>query len=303
MTEKPSNTANHQRLKEMMCHLTPKGAVIPYNICYDSNDELWVASKGGLFKMDDDASKVLFESKNEFPKKIAPYTQVIHHNGKIIHVFTEDKAALTQFRILDLNGKIEHEQFIDGKIQSLAVNAEGDIFMTKQPMAGQDESMIYKSSIDCPLGWDELCSSFDFAFQAICVYDENTIAVATTSLPINICSKQSIKWIDTNSGDITGTFSKAGKEDGEIYFPRCMQRYEDDIVVMDKTGRLQRFHRSGDFHQVAAKIDAYIGNGFVVRGDKAILVCSGIVVDKDNESLCDDWIEAIHLDGSCWTKN
>lgn len=57
-------------------------------------------------------------------------------------------------------------------------------------------------------------------------------------------------------------------------------RYEDDIVVMDKTGRLQRFHRSGDFYQVAARIDAYLGNGFVVKEDKAILVCSGIVVDK-----------------------
>lgn len=37
---------------------------------------------------------------------------------------------------------IEHEQFIDGKIQSLAVNSNGDFFMTKQPSS--DESIIYK---------------------------------------------------------------------------------------------------------------------------------------------------------------
>lgn len=63
---------------------------------------------------------------------------------QIIHVQTDDKAALTEFRVLDLNGEIEHEQFIDGKIQSLAVNSDGEFFMTKQPAAGSDESIIYK---------------------------------------------------------------------------------------------------------------------------------------------------------------
>jgi hypothetical protein len=43
-----------------------------------------------------------------------------------------------------LNGDVEHEQFIDGKIQSITVNENGDFFMTKQPEAGADESIIYK---------------------------------------------------------------------------------------------------------------------------------------------------------------
>uniref|UniRef100_A0A915D875 Uncharacterized protein n=1 Tax=Ditylenchus dipsaci TaxID=166011 RepID=A0A915D875_9BILA len=280
MTESASKTSNHQRLKEMMCHLTPKGAVIPYNLCYDSTGQLWVSSKGGLFKLDESASNVLFERKNMFPKKIAPYTQVVHYEGKIIYVMTEDKANLTEFRVLDLDGKIEHEQFIDGKVQSLTVDQEGNIFMTKQPSLGTTDSIIYKSTIDCLLDWEELCSSSDFAFQNICAYDKDTLAVAATSLPINLYSKQSIKWVNSISGEVLDTFSTAGKEEGQIFFPRCMQRYQDDLLVMDKTGRVQRFLRNGSYTQLSARIDAYIGNGFVVRNDEAVIACTGIVLDE-----------------------
>lgn len=49
---------------------------------------------------------------------------------------------------------------------------------------------------------------------------------------------------------------------------------------MDKTGRFQVFDKSGNFKEVAGCIDAYIGNGFVVRGDEAVIACSGIVTDS-----------------------
>lgn len=83
MTEAPSKTSNHQRLNEMMVHLTPKGALIPYNLCFDPSGCIWVASKGGLFKLNSDGKEVLFQYKNEFPKKMAPYCQVKHHNDKV----------------------------------------------------------------------------------------------------------------------------------------------------------------------------------------------------------------------------
>lgn len=83
MTEAPLINTNHQRLKEMISHLTPKGAVVPYNLFIDSNNNFWVSSKGGLFKINANGSEVLFESKNLFPKKIAPYTQVIYYNEKV----------------------------------------------------------------------------------------------------------------------------------------------------------------------------------------------------------------------------
>lgn len=104
MAEKPSNTANHQRLKEMMCHLTPQKAIVPYNVCFgkpiafhnfllfilhnfiDSEGHLWVASKGGLFKFDSTGTKLLFDLKNDFPRKMAPYAQVLPFNSKVILV-------------------------------------------------------------------------------------------------------------------------------------------------------------------------------------------------------------------------
>lgn len=57
-------------------------------------------------------------------------------------------------------------------------------------------------------------------------------------------------------------------------------RYQDDLLVMDKTGRFQRFLRNGKFSEVCAKIDAYLGNGFTIRNDEVIVACSGIVLDK-----------------------
>lgn len=36
----------------------------------------------------------------------------------------------------------------------------------------------------------------------------------------------------------------------------------------------------GSFVRVAAQIDAYLGNGFTVDGDSALLACSGIVLDQ-----------------------
>ena len=83
MTEPPSKTSNHQRLNEMMAHLTPKGAVIPYSLAFDSDNCIWIASKGGLFKLNPAGDKVLVEIKNIFPKKYAPYCQVIVHENKV----------------------------------------------------------------------------------------------------------------------------------------------------------------------------------------------------------------------------
>lgn len=83
MTEQLSKTSNNLRLNEMMCHLTPRGAVIPYNICVDLHENIWVATKGGLFKFDKNGKEILFERKNTFPKKIAPYCQVICFKDKV----------------------------------------------------------------------------------------------------------------------------------------------------------------------------------------------------------------------------
>ena len=52
------------------------------------------------------------------------------------------------------------------------------------------------------------------------------------------------------------------------------------MLVLDKTGRIQKFSSAGQFEEVAAKIDDYLGNGFTTKGDEAVIACSGIVVDQ-----------------------
>lgn len=84
MTEQPSKISMNQRSKEMMCHLTPCNALIPYTVCVDVHENIWVASKGGLFKFDKNGKQVLFERKNCFPKKIAPYCQVFYFENKVL---------------------------------------------------------------------------------------------------------------------------------------------------------------------------------------------------------------------------
>lgn len=117
---------------------------------------------------------------------------------------TDDKAALSEYRLLDLNGNVLHEYFIDGKINCLTINESGELFMTKQRLKEEEESIIFKyrafvfsllqifsfmSSIDSPVAWDELSSTFDFSFQSLCAYDKRTLAVSVIFFPSNIYSK------------------------------------------------------------------------------------------------------------------
>ncbi|KHN74471.1 Uncharacterized protein C45G9.5 [Toxocara canis] len=268
------------------------------NLCLDRENNVWVAAKGGLFKFDADGKNLLFERKNPFPKKISPYCQVLHYDGKIIHAYAEEQSGTTELRIFDLSGNMLHEQFIDGKVFSLAISEEGDLYMTKQPFG--EDSIIYKTSIDCPLGWDEVVSEDEYIFQAMCILDSNTLLVSTCSAPINMYSKQSLRIVDVAKQSVVKSFSTKGKNDGEVHFPRCIQRYGNDAVVLDKTGRLQRFSRDGQFVGIVAQIDAYLGNGFIVEGERAVIACSGIVLNTAQEAVCDDWLEKINLDGSRW---
>ncbi|KAF7634682.1 hypothetical protein Mgra_00005930 [Meloidogyne graminicola] len=164
----------------------------------DDSNNLWVACKGGLFKFDDSSTKKLvFSMKNDFPKKIAAYPQILLYKSKLIYVTGDSE--LIQFRILDQSGNIEHSSFIEGKVQSLAITKQGDLFMTKQmkpseqtqtdSSGGMDESIIWRSHIDFPSAWDEFSSSFDECFQCLCLLDDETLAVSVASIPVNIYSK------------------------------------------------------------------------------------------------------------------
>ncbi|VDK81938.1 unnamed protein product [Litomosoides sigmodontis] len=297
MTEAPSKTANHQRLAEMFVHLTPLGARIPYSVSIDNQQNIWVATKGGLFKIDR-FGKLLFQEKNDLTKKAEPFCQVSFHENKIIYAYSECMSGLTLFRVMTLDGETISEQFVDGKIRSLSLNDGGEMFLTKR-VRGED-SIIYSSDICCPSCWREIICEDEYMFQTLCTLSDDILVVSTCTLPINIYSRQSLRLINVREGKVIKSFSKEGKEDGQIFFPLSIQKYGSNILVLDKTGRIQQFTQDGDFVRVAAKIDAYLCNAFVVDGNVALMACSGIVLDKDNETICDDWLEKVPLDGSKW---
>uniref|UniRef100_A0A0K0EM03 EIF2A domain-containing protein n=1 Tax=Strongyloides stercoralis TaxID=6248 RepID=A0A0K0EM03_STRER len=300
MAEKPSDTSDNQRLKQMFCHLTPKKAVVPYTMAFDDEKNIWIASKGGLFKLSPDGKKILWSKENAFPKKMSAYTQVVFHDSRIYHIQNEDKTGLSEFKIYSTTGEELHDSFIDGRVQSLVINSENQMFMTKQAETGQDEFFIYTTTIDKPTKWDELVVLDEKAFQTLCLYDDNTLVVATVSIPINMYSKEWLRFVDIKGKKLSPPFSTHGKNEGQIYFPRAIKRYEDDIIVLDKTGKFQRFDRQGKYLETSATIDAFLGNGFEIVGDEAWIICSGIVYDESQETICDDWLEKITLDGSSW---
>ncbi|VDO20636.1 unnamed protein product [Brugia timori] len=313
MTETLSNTANHQRIAEMFVHLTPLGARVPYSISLDNMRNIWVATKGGLFKMDR-FGELLYQEKNDFTKKAEPFCQVsfcedkallrqrqflvIFVSFQIIYAYSEYMSGLTLLKVMTLDGETISEQFVDGKIQSLSVNDSGEMFLTKR-VKGED-SIVYSSDICCPSCWSEVICEDEYVFQTVCALPSDLLVVSTCTLPLNMYSRQFLRLINITEGKVIKSFSKEGKEDGQIFFPLSIQKYGSDILVLDKTGRIQQFTQDGEFVRVATKIDAYLGNAFVVDGDMALIACSGIVLDKDNQTICDDWLEKVPLDGSKW---
>ncbi|GMR41443.1 hypothetical protein PMAYCL1PPCAC_11638 [Pristionchus mayeri] len=313
MTEAPSDTCDYQRFAEMLVHLTPQGASVPYTVCYDKNGHIWVASKGGLFKFDAKTKRVLYKRKNPFPKTMAAFCQVIYHDDTIIYTMAECKDRQTAMFFLGLDGEEKHMSIIDGLLLSMVVNSRGDIYIAKQPTS--EKSTIYTTSMDAPLGWDEVISITGQFYDTLGLVDEDTLLVSTVQLPKNMFSKQSLRLISlAEDGEAreTKVFSEAGKEPGQIFFPRSIQRHKEHMIIMDKSGRFLRFTPEGEYVDTVCEIDAYLANGFTmipsegVEGEgkrmQALTAMSGIVRDPSNMAICDDWLEVVPLDGKSWKE-
>ncbi|VDO40730.1 unnamed protein product [Haemonchus placei] len=282
MVEEKSDTSDLQRFDEMWLHLTPRGATVPYNVCYDSEGNVWVATKGGLFKFDGSKRTTIWERKNMFPKKMAPFPQVAFHNGTIVYTCAEDKDRLTELRFFTMSGEMTHEQFIDGLCKPIHLHQ--------------------MASMETPLAWEEVVESSDDAFYALCALNDNTVVAAMSTRPVNMFSKQRMVFVDTVKGEIRSSFSKEGKEGSNIFFPRTIRKYGEDMVVMDKSGRFMCFSAKGEYKGLLAEIDAYLANGFCIKDNAALIAISGVVLDQENRTICDDWLEWINLDGSSWRK-
>ncbi|EYC43349.1 hypothetical protein Y032_0496g2476 [Ancylostoma ceylanicum] len=188
MVEPKSDTSDLQRFDEMWLHLTPRGATVPYNVCHDSEGNVWVATKGGLFKFDGNRRTTIWERKNMFPKKMAPFPQVVFHNGTIVYTCAEDKDRTTELRFFTLSGEMTHEQFIDGLLISLTIADNGDMYISKQPDGSN--SVIYRASMETPLAWEEVVESSGDAFYTLCALDNKTLVAAMSTRPVNMYSNR-----------------------------------------------------------------------------------------------------------------
>ncbi|GMT17125.1 hypothetical protein PFISCL1PPCAC_8422 [Pristionchus fissidentatus] len=311
MTEPASDTCDYQRFAEMLIHLTPQGASVPYNVCYDKDGHIWVAAKGGLFKFDAKTKRVLHKRKNPFPKTMAAFCQVIYHEDTIIYTCAECKDGQTAFFLLELDGTEKHMSIIDGLLLSMVVNSRGDIYITKQPTS--ENSTIYTTSVDAPLGWDEVISIKGEFYDTLGLVDDDTLLASTVQLPKNMFSKQTLRLISVAEGEDAvekRVFSEAGKEPGKVFFPRSIKRHDDHMIIMDKSGRFQRFTPEGEYVDTVSEIDAYLANGFtlipsengVEETPRALTAMSGIVRDPTNLAICDDWLEIVPLDGKSWKE-
>ncbi|VDL86244.1 unnamed protein product [Nippostrongylus brasiliensis] len=300
MVEEKSDTSDLQRFDEMWLHLTPRGATVPYNVCHDSDGNVWVATKGGLFKFDGNRRTTIWERKNLFPKKMAPFPQVAFHDGTIVYTCAEDKDRTTELRFFTMSGEMTHEQFIDGLLISLTISSCGDMYISKQPTGSS--SVVYKAPMDTPLAWEEVVESTEDAFYTLCALDDKTLVAAMSTRPVNMYSKQRMVLVDTEAGVIRSSFGKEGKQGSDIFFPRAIRKYGEDMVVLDKSGRFMHFSAKGEFKGLLAEIDAYLANGFCIKEHSALMAMSGVVLDNENRTICDDWLEWINLDGSSWKK-
>lgn len=287
--------------------LTILGASVPYGICRDEKENLWVAAKGGLFKLSSDGKGLVFAEKNNNPQQVAAFCTIHALGEEVVHCYAEQRAPISHISVRGLDGKARRSLCFDGKIASTTLGKgplKGRLFFsfTRQD---QRESSILFTSFDNLENQTRLSHSSQWAYQHLLLStDESTLIVTCAEIPVRPDSPQKIQLLDAVSGEELLSFSQAGRGDGEIFWPRqpaAVPERPDLVALMDKTGRIQAFRLSdGVCIGVMGSIPPYLGNGLLITSStEALITCAGFVKGPEGEevgAVISDWLERIPID-------
>lgn len=89
--------------------LTTNGAVVPYGICLDPEDRIWVAAKGGVFRFDR-TGRCLFAEKYDHPKQTSAFSAIRYVRdpegqdpGRVLVKYADENGCF--LALYDLTGK------------------------------------------------------------------------------------------------------------------------------------------------------------------------------------------------------
>lgn len=103
----------------------------------------------------------------------------------------------------------------------MAVSETGEIFLASQPSARKSD--LLRGHVDDLSTFETIASSTEFQFdQLCCLPGKQLLIVSGARLPTNPYSDQHLSLMDFD-GRTLSTFSKAGKDDGDIHWPRAIE--------------------------------------------------------------------------------